>query len=88
MQNKPITPQPTKELIKTIELIFDRQLTAKQTALLQKELSQSILEAKEAQRQSFIELVEKVQKQCSAADGAIDGITALHSLLEELRKDK
>lgn len=47
-----------------------------------------IEEALTKQRQEFIKLVEKVQKQCSEADGIIDGITALHSLLKEIKGDE
>lgn len=36
------------------------------------------------QRGELLEKINKLQKACSKADGTIDGVTALHELLEEL----
>jgi hypothetical protein len=38
------------------------------------------------ERQRIKEWVEKLQKQCSEADGMIDGVTALHEVLNFLNK--
>lgn len=38
-------------------------------------------------RQEVIEEIDKLQKQCSEADGMVDGMTALHTLREKLLED-
>lgn len=67
------------------DICIDREEIKQFLTSFAEEIAQSV---REEQRKELEDEVHRVQKACADADGIVDGVTALHEVLEFIRSKK